>query len=611
MRPSVRTLPTTWAERNRIMPPDAPEPGAYRASRTPYMIPLTEAAVSFAYRGIVAVCGTQMGKTSSLMNIQGEKLDNDPAPCLWIGPTKSNVENVIVPQFEAMISGCESLRSKLTDGRQKALLKRIAGTVMRFAWSGSATEIASMPAHTVVVDEVDKCEPVPGHGSVIVQAEARISNYRHSGGIIVATSSPTEGTVETEIHPETGLEHWKLSDPKDVASEIWRQWMQSTRHEFMLLCPECGEYFAPRLRYLTGWEEGASPVQAKRRARLLHAKCGSLLSDRHKQWMVENGRAIAPGQRVVGGEVVGDPPESEWWGIWISGLCSPWVSWGDRAYDWIRAARSHDEESIRATINLGFGELFRISGEAPPWEEIRKLSDDSLYDLGTVPVGVRLIFLTVDVQKDRLVCCVRGWGVGMESWLIHREELWGDTSSNEVFQRLDELAGREWDGHGIQAVAVDSGFRTEMVYSWCVRRGARAYATKGRDKPSKLYASADVETQRNGRKVKRGLKVWTFDHGYFKGWVHDHLRWPQDQPGAWHLPRQIGDDYCRQLVAEQRMRLPSGAISWVRTGTNDWLDAEALQVLVAHLEGVRYLKPPDAPAPAARVRKTRSPGVQL
>lgn len=562
--------------------------------------------------GIGIVCGTQMGKTASLMNIQGEKLDNDPAPCLWIGPTKSNVENVIEPQFDQMVKNSASLASKESKQRQKKLLKRIAGTIMRFAWAGSATEIASMPAHTVVVDEVDKCEDIPGHGDVVTQGEARLSNYRQSGGILIATSSPTEGSVETVKHEVTGLEHWGVSDPQDIGSKMWKIWQNGTRHEFMVPCPHCGEYFAPRLQYLTGWQEGDSPAKAKRKAKLLHWRCGTLIEERDKDAMIAAGLPIAPGQYVVDGKVMGDPPDSEWYTIWISGLLSPWVSWGQSAYAWLTAARSHDEATIRGVINLRFGELFRLRGEAPPWEEIKKLSADSTYDMGIVPKGVRKIFMTVDVQQDHLVVIVRGWGVELESWLLHREELWGKTDEQEVWNRLDAFADKGFQEHAYDAIAVDSGYRTEQVYSFCEKRLSTAYATKGRDAPNKLYSASEVEVLRSGKKIKRGLKRWIFDHGFFKGWVHDRLRWPQDQPGSWHLFKGIDDDYCRQLVGEQRMRLPSGKVHWVKTGVNDWLDAEALQVLLAHIENVRYLKHDDGkPPPAAPARGIRNPGVQI
>lgn len=595
------------------MPPDSPEPGKFRPESTPYMIPPMAALVSGRYRIICIVCGTQMGKTANLFNAGGEKIDNEPAPFLWIGPTKSNITSVIVPQFRAMLEGCASLREKLAPGRQSTLQKRIAGTTWRFAWAGSPTEIASMPAFLVVVDEVDKCDNIPGHGSVLIQAEARFSNYRAAGGAMIATSSPTGGSADVEIHLETGLEHWGVAKPEDIDSEIWKTWQEGTRHEFMAPCPHCREYFSPRLRYLTGWQPGDSPAKAKRAAGLMHWKCGTIISADNKQWMLENGRAVAPGQRVVDGEVVGEPPDTDNYSIWISGLFSKWVSWGESASQWVRAARKHDPETIRGVINLRFGELFRVRGEAPPWEDIKKISDESLYDLGIVPRRVRMIFITVDVQKDHLVVIVRGWGVESESWLLHREDLYGETDQPEVWARLDQMVDKGIDGRPFDAIACDSGYRTEQVYSWCEKRLGRAYATRGKDAPLKLYSANDVEVLRSGKKVKRGLKVWTFDHGYFKGWVHDRIRIPQDQPGAWHLPRLVGDDYAKQLVAEQRIRTAAGRWIWVKQGVNDFLDAEGLQALLAHIMGVRFLKPEDdgqAP-PSKPSRGVRSGGVNL
>jgi len=288
------------------------------------------------------------------------------------------------------------------------------------------------------------------------------------------------------------------------------------------------------------------------------------------------------------------------------------VSWGHRAQAWVRAARSHDQETIRGVINLDFGELFRVKGEAPPWEDIKKISVDSLYDFDVVPRGTRLIFVTVDVQHNRLVVIVRGWGVELESWLIHREELWGETDQDEVWQRLDNFVEQQFEGRKVDAIAVDAGFRTEKVYTWCEKRMGVAYATAGKDRPAKLYQANDVEVLRSGKKVKRGLKRWTFDHGYFKGWVHSRIKVPQDAPGAWHLPRMIDDDYCKQITNETMMRLASGRSQWVKTGPNDWLDAEALQVLLAHILNVRYLKPePSTPAPATPARGVRNRGVDL
>lgn len=559
------------------------------------MIPIVDAAVDPAYKGVIAVMGTQMGKTAGLFNIVGRKIDDDPAPVLWVGPTKSNVQNVIEPQFEAMIENSPTLKTKRPPAKRRPkLVKKINGATVRFAWAGSATELASQPAHTVVVDERDKMKPIPGEGDVMVLAEARTSNYPDS--IIVGTSSPTEGNVDVYVDAETGVEHWALADAEDLTSPIWQLWQLGTRFEWAWPCVHCGEYFVPRLRHLTGWPEGASPIVAKRHAMVACFRCGGLIENKAKEEMNARGRFIAPGQWVdTDGRVQGSPPESEWASFWVSGLASPWVTFGERAHAWVRAARTHDQETIRSTINTGFGELYRTKGEAPPWETLHEKSNASTYELGDVPAWVQLIFLTVDVQKDRLVTVVRGWGYEMQSILISREELWGDTDLSGVWERLDKkFDAMLQPGIGIDAACVDAGYRPERVYDWVEKHKSRnAYASLGRDNPARLYAPQKIETTRQGRRLWHGMQRWIIDHSFFKGWVHDRINYPEGELGAWLLPRNVGEDYCKQVVAEQRMKTPAGRSIWVKRGTNDYLDCEAMQVFLAHIEGVRNLVPPE------------------
>lgn len=558
------------------------------------MIPIVDAAVDPRYRAVIAVMGTQMGKTAGLLNICGRKIDDDPAPVLWIGPTKSNVQNVIEPQIEAMVNNSPSLVNKRPPAKRRPkLIKIINGVPFRLAWAGSATELASQPAHTVVVDERDKMKPIPGEGDPMVLAKARTSNY--PGSIIIATSSPTDGNVDVEYHETTGQEHWSLADAEDLASAIWKLWQLGTRFEWHWQCKHCAEWFSPRLRHLKGWDAGASPIQAKRRAFVACHRCGGTHAEADKLLLNKRGLMLAPGQWAdAEGTIKGDPPEAEHASFWVSGLCSPWVTFGERAHEWVSAARSHDQETIRSVVNTAFGELYRTKGEAPPWEDLKAKSDSSQYRLGDVPEWCQLLFMTIDVQKDKLVIVIRGWGTGFSSLLIAREDIWGETDDQEVWDKADKMLERELaEGIIIDACAVDSGYRKERAYDWAAKHKHRsAYATQGRDNPRRIYSPHDIETSREGKRLWGGMKVWTLDHGYFKGWVHDRINYPEDQEGSWLLPQHVGDDYCKQIVAEQRMKTAAGRTMWVKRSANDYLDCEAMQVFLAHVEGVRNLLPP-------------------
>ena len=81
--------------------------------------------------------------------------------------------------------------------------------------------------------------------------------------------------------------------------------------------------------------------------------------------------------------------------------------------------------------------------------------------------------------------------------------------------------------------------------------------------------------------------------------VHERIRWPADQPGAWHLPLDTDEDYCRQLVSEARLKKPSGRVTWVRRHKeNHLLVCEAVQAAASHLIGVHRLAR-EAPTPPA------------
>lgn len=429
----------------------------------------------------------------------------------------------------------------------------------------------------------------------------------------------------------SGIEHFALAAGDDIGSAIWKLWQEGTRYEWAVPCPHCQQFFVPRFKLLV-WPEGCTPKRALRETSLSCQRCGSLIGNEHKVGMNACGTFLAPGMSVEGfaydgkqppahawlgiesanGVVIGSPPDSDAVSFWVSGIMSPFRTFGERVSQWLRAAASGDQERIRGVLNTGFGELYRTRGQAPAWESVREACAQP-YQLGDVPVGVQRIFLTVDVQANRLVCTVRGWGYALESWLIHREELWGETDKPEVWVRLDELKKRMFGEQPIRATAVDAGYRQDKALEWVARNGASCYATKGRDNPTKLYAQHDVEVNRAGKKVRTGMKLWTVDTAYFKAWVHDRLVWPQEQPGAWHLPGQMpsgewpsgSEDYAKQIVGESRLRLPSGRTQWVRTGENHFLDCEALQAFLAHVEGVRNLQPLDATGAAPRVAVQR------
>jgi phage terminase large subunit GpA-like protein len=550
-----------------------------------------------------------MSKTESLLNIIGHRLSDDPTPILFLSPTQKLTESVASDRVMKMFVSTPALWDRLAKGKQNKITEKfVSGVRLGFGWAGSGTELASHAVGLVLVDELDRMEPVPGEGDPVELARARVATY--PDGRVCIVSSPTMGNVQTKT--DGSVERWEVS--KEVESPIWKLWQEGTRFEWAWPCPACDEYFIPRFKHLK-WPEGCTPHLALKEARLACPHCGSLIDNSAKAEMNARGVYLAPGQRIENGAIVGDEPESDTASFWVSGLCSPWMSFGVRASDYLAAVESGDRNRVQAVVNTGFGELYSFAGEAPDWKIVADLREG--YERGAVPEGVKVITCAVDVQKRRLVYAIRGWGYNFESWLIEHGEIWGETEYDAVWIELAKQFDRDFAGRRIRAMLVDSGNRTgdkerndNQIYLFCRRFRGRAYATKGRDKLDKPFYASKIDVSYRGKIIKNGLDLWHLDTDYFKSWLYARLEWPHGAPGAWRLSKDADDDYCKQIVSEVRIVGPRGKVEWKKIRTdNHFLDVEAMNVAAAHILGVHTGETPlPTPAPEQRQRVARRRG---
>ena len=554
------------------------------------MTAIVRAVHSAMYKKVVAVMGSQMGKTEMVLNLIGHRIDDDPVPVLYIAPTKSFVENVIDPRYKAMVRSCASLQEKRGPGaKEKTTQKEIAGVKVRFAWAGSATELAGDPACLVFVDERDRmADSTEGEGDPVTLADARHSTYPDGQTVVVST--PTMGTVDTEIDPETGLEFFGKGD--EVQSATWKLFQEGTCYHWAVPCPHCDDFFIPRFKYLQ-WPEGATPAEVKEKVKMVCPQCGTLIDQSLKDSMNARGVYVAPGQKIDhDGTVHGDPPPSDTASFWVSGLMSAWRTWGDRAQAFLRAVRSGDPDRIQAVINTGFGELYTLKGEAPELDVVKSLRQP--YRSGELPTSnARKIFLTVDVQKNGLYYVVRAWGAELESWKIESGFIAGPTDGDLVWSDLEQFKDEHYNGLPIDRCFIDSGYRTQFVYVFCRKHKQWAFPTKGRDTIDATplqRAKLDIAPQ-SGRRMAGGLGIYHVNTDYFKRWVHERIERDPDLPGGWHLPEDATDDYCRQIVSEARSVKPSGTVVWIKIyKDNHYFDCEVLQVAAAYslnLQSVR------------------------
>ena len=543
------------------------------------------------YSTVVVVCGSQMGKTETIFNIIGHRMDDGPyVPTLYIGPTQKQVSSVSTDRIAKMLKLTPSLYEKLEKGhRDKTTEKFIAGVRLGFGWAGSATELASHPAGLVLLDELDRMDSdVGGEGDPVTLSRARTKNY--PGSKLGVFSTPTV----------------------QGASPVWSLWEDGTCHKWAWPCPACHTPFVPTLALLW-WPDKATPGEAREAARLTCPHCGSQIENKHKNAMNAAGEFI-PHRISDNGEHVPieQPIKTSTASFWISGLASPWVSFGDVAEIMVAAYRSHEQEKIQAAVNTYGGELFTTTGDAPEWESVLALR--STYRPAThpdfiLPDRVQMITAGVDVQKNGLFYTVRGFGFMAESWQLESGFIPGETEFDNVWLLLARLREKAFGHRRIDRMFIDSGYRPgdksvrpeHQVYAFCRRNHGWAFPTKGHDQQDRPLKPSMIDVTMGGRIIKNGVQLWHVDTDHFKVWLYARIRWPDGEAGGWHLHSEADEDYCAQVVSEELILKPSGRRLWkIRRGkSNHYLDCEILAIAAAKTLQVDSLPPNPEPIQTA------------
>lgn len=612
--------PDVWAAANRVYGPGTGVPGRRDPMLTPYNIAFARAFVE-GYRGrrykrVILVEGAQSGKTEGFLDVIGERLDNRPAPILYCGPSKEFVTDQFEPRLMEMFSQSTSLASKVLGGleskKQKKTLKRVAGTRLRLAHAGSSTALKSDQAAIALVDEYDEMlKNVKGQGDPLGLVEARGDTY--ADFVAGITSTPSIGLVQTEHDERTGLEFWKRGEPEEVKSPIWKLWQDGTRHHWCWPCPHCHDYFVPRMSLLN-YPPGATAAAVARNTTLTCPRCGGVITDDHKPQMNANGLAVAPGEWIENGEVCGDPPDVEDLSFWVSGLCSPFKTFGDRASKLVAAQATGEAAKIQTATNAQFGECYiERGGDLPTWEVLKQRALP--YDLQTVPDAARFLTCGVDVQKNRFVFVVRAWGAKATSWLVQHGEIHGDTSGTDVWDDLEEFLRTPINGRLIKLVFLDTGFRpgkpfqvpTNRCYDFCRRMRHFVFATKGTSTLMvRPLVQAKLEVNKSGTAEKYGLDLMRLDTDHWKSFVHERFGWEPTRLGAWHMSQQAEDAYFKQLVSETRV-IQEGKPKWLQLARdNHYLDCEAMAAAAAYLLNAQYLKAREAEADGEAVTEVAS-----
>ena len=419
-----------WADTYRELPAEAAsEPGHWNTDRAPYQREMMNAICPPSVEKVVMMTAAQIGKTEILLNTIGFFMHKEPSPILLLEPTLQMAEAFSKDRLATMLRDCECLHGKVKDPRARdsgntLLHKTFPGGHITMAGANSPASLASRPIRILLADEVTHYPISAGsEGDPLSLAVMRTQNFWNRKIIIVST-------------------------PLNSMSRIVEEYEHSTREEWTLACPKCGEYNA------LAWERVI--YEGKILPVMVCEKCGHEGNEREWKSQSHTGKWRRDN-------------ESSYRGFHVNALASPWVSWPEIVRKYVEAYRSGaDMLKVWQNTNLGL-----------PYEEsygtieITSMSEHEEDYGAELHDGVLLLTAGIDTQDNRLEVEILGHGLNNDTYGIEYRIIYGDPGSVEIWNKLDEYLSREWhyadgDSLGIACACIDSaGHFTDEVYKFC------------------------------------------------------------------------------------------------------------------------------------------------
>ena len=515
-----------WADKYRILSQKASaEPGKWRTSRTPYLKEIMDCLSPYSgIEKVVFMKGAQIGGTEVGNNFLGYIVHLSPGPVMLVMPTVDGAKRTSKTRIDPMFAAIPELKGVISDRRSKdasntTLMKEFQGGVLVLTGANSAIGLRSMPVRYIFLDEIDAYKgDVEGEGDPVNLAIKRTSTFNRRKIFMVST--PTIQGV----------------------SRIEYEYEQSDQRHYMVPCPYCNK------RQSLKWKQIHFENDDPATATYVCEHCGAIIEEHLKTWMLENGIWEKSN------------PKSNVAGFHLSSLYSPvgWFSWADAVKQFLDA--KNKDNLLKVWVNTVLGETWLEKGEAPEWQILFDKRED--YQQEIVPSGGLFLTAGADVQKDRIECEVVAWGRNKESWSVGYFIINGDTAREEVWNELSEFSKRYFEHSSgvmlpISRFAIDSGFATQQVYNWVRKQPINfAMAIKGTDSGvTPLGLPTRVDLNINGKRLRRGAKVWSVGTSILKSELYQFLRLTQNEDesypaGYCHFPK-YDSEYFKQLTAEQ------------------------------------------------------------
>jgi phage terminase large subunit GpA-like protein len=541
LAPQEGVLPSEWAAANLVVP-DGPRAGTlWDPSLTPYLIePLDLLAPDSGVNEIAVMKGVQSGFTGLLIAAISHSIACDPCMMMVLQPTDSALYDFNREKLQPTIDRSPALSSRVEPQTSRGALgsttysKRYPGGSLTLSIASSAAELRSKTIKKLFRDEIDEYpDDLDGQGDPLKLSDGRLTSFLTSGD-------------------------WKKLDISTPtvkgASKIETRYLGGDQRRWHVPCPGCGNEFVLEFGSNFRFEE-SRPFNP----RYVAPCCGHVIRSDEKQLVMSRGRWIATGTGLY--------PSYH-----FDSFPSPMVPWETIVEKWLEAR--DDEHALKSFYNLWLGLPYEIKGDAPDHTRLMERREAGL-TRGHVPPAGLLLVGAADVQMRGIWVEITAFAPDRQSWTVDAFYIDGGTESpvDGAFAQLASMTiDREFAGPGgtkrrLDAFAIDSGYRSHVVYAWA-RVNQRqndisgrdvVLAVKGDDGWSKPPISTPslVDIDLEGFRVKSGCRLWRVGTWPVKGALYENLRKegiaagaPVDPAGYCHFGMWLDETYFKQLTSE-------------------------------------------------------------
>jgi phage terminase large subunit GpA-like protein len=501
----------------------------------------------------------QAGKSEIGLAWLGWSIEHDPAGFMICQPDKTLAQDFVVRRVAPMVKNAPALKAQLLPdiGADNIFLKQFRAMMLTSIWPVSA-QFRARPVPRGWVDDYDAIDSnIEGKGSAVDLMSDRATTFEGRDKKFISSSPADEkgGKIEAFV-------------------------TEGTHERLMPVCPQCGDRIEVDMRRDLRFDDTGTADQA---AATAHVNCpanGCELQPDDQRRLLDSLIDLPAKGFVQKNTNVGRRRR----GFQVDGLLA-FSSWPLLARKWREAQIEwhlrQNEAGLIAVMNSRGGYNYRsiLSGEKPLTIDALGKRREIGWRAGTVPAGVRVIVITVDVQNNRFECMAFGWGDGLEGWLIDR---WAIETLDDGLTQVQPLRyrehwgallplfSREWklaDGSGrtVKAltVAIDArGGESDLSAGfWHMASAAgihpsRVTLLQGGNNPK---ADLISRARRADQKTKGGAKRnspsrWTVNVHAGKNILDARLRRETPGPGYIHLNQDVSDLHLDELTAEEKQK---------------------------------------------------------